>query len=84
MNKKNIRDINLKGKKVFLRVDYNVPMDENQNITNTKRIDATLPTLNYLLEQGAAIKIDGTVYKILKVSRPVLGLTRIELEGYSG
>ncbi len=57
MNKKNIRDINLKGKKVFLRVDYNVPMDENQNITNTKRIDATIPTLNYLLEQGAAIII---------------------------
>ena len=57
MNKKNIRDINLKGKKVFLRVDYNVPMDENQNITNTKRIDATLPTLNYLLEQGAAVII---------------------------
>ena len=36
------------------------------------------------IEQGAAIKVDGTVYKILKVSRPVLGLTRIELEGYSG
>ena len=57
MNKKNIRDINLKGKKVFLRVDYNVPMDENQNITNTKRIDATIPTLKYLLDQGAAVII---------------------------
>ena len=57
MDKKNIRDINLKGKKVFLRVDYNVPMDENLNITNTKRIDATLETLKYLLDQGAAIII---------------------------
>ena len=57
MDKKNIRDINLKGKKVFLRVDYNVPMDENLNITNTKRIDATLETLKYLLEQGAAVII---------------------------
>ena len=57
MEKKNIKDINLKGKKVFLRVDYNVPMDENQNITNTKRIDATLDTLKYLLEQGAAVII---------------------------
>ena len=37
MNKKNIRDINLKGKKVFVRVDFNVPMDENQNITKIGR-----------------------------------------------
>lgn len=36
------------------------------------------------LEQGAAIKVDGTVYKIIRVSRPILGLTRVELEGYSG
>lgn len=57
MDKKNIRDLKLKGKKVFLRVDYNVPMDENLNITNTKRIDATLETLKYLLEQGAAVII---------------------------
>ena len=57
MDKKNIRDINLKGKKVFLRVDYNVPMDENLNITNTKRIDATLDTLKYLLDNGAAVII---------------------------
>ena len=57
MNKKSIKDLNIKGKKVFLRVDYNVPMDENLNITNTKRIDATLDTLKYLLEQGAAVII---------------------------
>ena len=57
MDKKSIKDLNLKGKKVFLRVDYNVPMDENLNITNTKRIDATLETLKYLLEQGAAVII---------------------------
>ena len=36
------------------------------------------------LEQGAALKVDGTVYKIIRVSRPILGLTRVELEGYSG
>ena len=57
MAKKTIKDVDLKGKKVFLRVDYNVPMDENLNITNTKRIDATLETLKYLLEQGAAVII---------------------------
>ena len=55
MNKKSIRDIAGNGKKVFIRVDFNVPMDENQNITNDKRIRATLPTLNYLLENNAAI-----------------------------
>ena len=55
MNKKSIRDIDVNGKKVFIRVDFNVPMDENQNITNDKSIRATLPTLNYLLENNAAI-----------------------------
>jgi triosephosphate isomerase (TIM) len=55
VNKKNIRNIDLAGKKVFVRVDYNVPMDKKQNITDDTRIRATLPTLNYLLKQGAAI-----------------------------
>ena len=55
VNKKNIKDINVNGKKVFVRVDFNVPMDENQNITNDKRIVATLPTINYLLDNGAAV-----------------------------
>jgi len=55
MNKKTIRDIDVKGKKVFVRVDFNVPMDEHQNITNDTRIRATLPTINYLLDGGAAV-----------------------------
>jgi phosphoglycerate kinase len=55
MNKKTIEDINVKGKRVFVRVDFNVPMDENQNITNDTRIRATLPTINYLLNQNAAV-----------------------------
>ncbi|MDU2063589.1 MAG: triose-phosphate isomerase [Sporomusaceae bacterium] len=53
--KKSIRDISLTGKRVFVRVDYNVPMDKAQNITDDTRIRATLPTLNYLLEQGASL-----------------------------
>ena len=55
MNKKTIKDIDVNGKKVFVRVDFNVPMDENQNITNDTRIRATLPTINYLLDNGAAV-----------------------------
>ena len=54
LNKKSIVDIDVNGKKVFVRVDYNVPMDAEQNITNDTRIRATLPTVNYLLEQNAA------------------------------
>lgn len=55
MNKKTIRDIDAAGKKIFIRVDYNVPMDKNGQITDDTRIRATLPTLNFLLEQGAAL-----------------------------
>ncbi len=55
MNKKTIRDIDLKGKKVFVRCDFNVPMDENQNITDNTRIVAALPTIKYLLEQGCKL-----------------------------
>ena len=55
MNKKTVKDIDLKGKKVFVRCDFNVPMDENQNITDNTRIVAALPTINYLLEQNCKI-----------------------------
>ena len=57
MNKKSLKDIDVKGKKVFVRVDFNVPFDENLKITNDTRMTATLPTLNYLLDNGAAIII---------------------------
>ena len=55
MNKKTVRDIDLKGKKVFVRCDFNVPLDENGNITDNRRIVAALPTINYLLEQNCKI-----------------------------
>lgn len=54
MNKQTIQDVIVAGKKVFVRVDFNVPMKDGV-ITNDTRIRATLPTLNYLLEQGAAV-----------------------------
>ncbi len=55
MDKKTIKDIDLKGKKVFVRCDFNVPMDEERNITDNTRIVAALPTINYLLENDCAI-----------------------------
>ena len=55
MNKKTVKDIDLKGKRVFVRCDFNVPMDENQNITDNTRIVAALPTIKYLLEQNCKI-----------------------------
>ena len=55
MNKKTVKDIDLKGKKVLVRCDFNVPMDENQNITDNTRIKAALPTIKYLLEQNCKV-----------------------------
>jgi len=55
-NKKSVTDVDVKGKKVLLRCDFNVPLDKNTGvITDEGRIIAALPTINYLLEQGAAV-----------------------------
>ena len=54
--KKTVRDVNLKGKRVIMRVDFNVPQDKVTGaISNTKRIEAALPTIKYALEQGASV-----------------------------
>ncbi|MBR3511982.1 MAG: phosphoglycerate kinase [Clostridia bacterium] len=55
MNKKTVRDIDLKGKKVLVRCDFNVPYDENRVITDNRRIVAALPTINYLLENNCKV-----------------------------
>ena len=55
MNKKTMMHLEPNGKKVFVRVDFNVPMDEHQHITNDTRIRATLPTIQHLLNAGAAV-----------------------------
>lgn len=52
-NKKTIEDIDVKGKKVIVRVDFNVPLDANKNITDDKRIVGALPTIKYLVDNGA-------------------------------
>jgi phosphoglycerate kinase len=54
-NKKSVEDIDVQGKKVIVRCDFNVPQDENGAITDDKRIVASLPTIQYLLQHGAAV-----------------------------
>ena len=54
-NKKNVEDIDVTGKKVIVRCDFNVPQDETGRITDDKRIVAALPTIQYLLEHKAAV-----------------------------
>ena len=55
MNKKTVRDIDVKGKKVLVRCDFNVPQDENGNITDNRRIVSAIPTIKYLLDNNSKV-----------------------------
>ncbi|MEE8329796.1 MAG: phosphoglycerate kinase [Thermodesulfovibrionia bacterium] len=55
INKLSLRDLDIRGKRLFIRVDFNVPLDENLNITDDKRIRSTLPTINYAVDENARI-----------------------------
>jgi len=58
----NLTEADLKGKKVFLRADLNVPLDDDQNITDDTRIRASVPTIKFFTEKGA---------KVILASHPV-------------
>ncbi|MDR7855729.1 phosphoglycerate kinase [Tissierella sp.] len=55
LNKKSLKDLNFSGKKVLVRCDFNVPMDENGKITDDIRITSSLPTINFLTDKGAKV-----------------------------
>jgi phosphoglycerate kinase len=66
---KEFKDYNLNGKKALIRVDFNVPLDENYHITDTSRIDAAIPTINKILKDG------GSVILMSHLGRPKEGPT---------
>ena len=77
-NKKTVRDIDVSGKKVLLRCDFNVPQDKaTGKITDDKRIVAALPTIRYLLEQGAAVIACSHLGKPKGEVRPELSLAPV-------
>lgn len=55
MNKAGIKEVNVSGKRVLVRVDFNVPLDENRRITDDTRIRAAMPTINYLIQEKAKV-----------------------------
>jgi len=55
LNKLTLEELNIKGKRVFIRADFNVPLDDNLSITDDRRIRSTLPTIDYAIDEGAKI-----------------------------
>lgn len=77
MNKKTIEDINVNGKRVLVRCDFNVPLDENRNITDETRIDGALPTIKYLVSHGAKVILCSHMGKPKGEPKPELSLAPV-------
>lgn len=78
MNKKTVRDVDVKGKKVLVRCDFNVPLDENDRITDENRIMGALPTIKYLMEHGAKVIMCSHLGKPHNIFTEGFGLTKKE------
>ncbi len=77
MNKISIEDIKVAGKKVLVRCDFNVPLDENRNITDETRIDGALPTIQYLIKNGAKVILCSHMGKPKGEPKPELSLAPV-------
>lgn len=78
MNKKTVKDVDVKGKKVLVRCDFNVPLDENGRITDENRIMGALPTIKYLMEHGAKVILCSHMGKPHNIFTEGFGLTKKE------
>jgi len=77
MNKISIEDIQVSGKKVLVRCDFNVPLDENRNITDETRIDGALPTIKYLVDNNAKVILCSHMGKPKGEPKPELSLAPV-------
>ena len=84
MNKKSVRDVDVVGKTVLVRVDFNVPLDKRGHVTDATRIESALPTIRYLLDQKAKVVLmshlgrpDGKVVESMRMAPVAAELERL-------
>ena len=77
LNKKSVEDIQVTGKRVLVRCDFNVPLDENRHITDETRIDGALPTIKYLIDNGAKVILCSHMGKPKGEPKPELSLAPV-------
>ncbi len=77
LNKLTIRDVNIRNKRVFIRVDFNVPLNSELNITDDTRIRSALPTINYAIDEGAKIILASHLGRPKGKKNPALTLATV-------